>query len=225
MFEPNPKTAAPASTPNQASAPNGPIESVEALEALFAEVNGLAIRLKQPAASGNGRDTLPAGERSVLQILDRHGSQTVPQIARLRFTSRQNIQVLVNSLVAQGCVELTSNPAHKRSALVCLAQPGRASLRAMAGGQAQFLAGLLAEISETEALSATNLLRQIRELLTEDRVFQKPGLEPAAAVQADKLQVPTRRRKLAAAGPLTRPTPAPADENLPDDNSLPVSLL
>src|SRR5437016_5163189 len=55
----------------------------DGLEALFAEVNALAIQLRKPAGFIEPDESLPVGGRSILQILDRHGVQTVPQIARL----------------------------------------------------------------------------------------------------------------------------------------------
>src|SRR5215471_1342535 len=87
----------------------------ERLEALLVEVNGLANRLK-----ADSRAALPSASRAALQLLQRHGPQTVPQIARARFSSRQNIQILINRLQQEGLVEIISNPQHKRSALVRL---------------------------------------------------------------------------------------------------------
>ena len=52
----------------------------------------------------------------------------MPQIAQKRFTSRQNIQILVDRLEKQAHVEILGNPAHKRSVLVRLTELGRAWL-------------------------------------------------------------------------------------------------
>src|SRR6184192_1276169 len=93
---------------------------LERLEALFEEVRLLAKRLRLPGNSTEPGDAVGAGEISVLRALSEQGTQTVPQIARLRGTSRQNIQILVNRLASQGLVEFSSNPAHKRSELVNL---------------------------------------------------------------------------------------------------------
>ena len=46
------------------------------------------------------------------------GPSTVPQIARLKGVSRQHVQVLVNNLRGRKFVELSANPAHKRSVLI-----------------------------------------------------------------------------------------------------------
>jgi DNA-binding MarR family transcriptional regulator len=98
-------------------------------------------------------------------VLEQHGPHTVPEIARVLGSSRQNIQVLVNRLAAQGCVELTGNPAHKRSGLVHLTEQGT-RLLAMATQQERVsMTGLARYVAEGEIEPAALLLRQIRRLL------------------------------------------------------------
>jgi len=74
------------------------------------------------------RVAIPSASRAALQVLQRYGPQTVPQIARARFSSRQNIQILINRLKDEGLVEFVNNPDHKRSALVRLTSQGRAAV-------------------------------------------------------------------------------------------------
>src|SRR5882672_5146190 len=107
---------------DSALTPNTPIQ--DRLEALLVEVNGLANRLKSP----DPISTLPTASRAALQLLQRCGPQTVPQIARARFSSRQNIQILINRLQQGGLVEFVTNPDHKRSALVRLTNHGQAAI-------------------------------------------------------------------------------------------------
>src|SRR5436190_22047049 len=109
------------------------------LQALFSEVSSLAIRLRGVTGSNHSGDQLPVGGLSVVRVVDGHGPQTVPQIARLRGTSRQNIQMLVNRLESQGCVEFSRNPAHKRSGLVSLTELGRALFATAAEHEETFL--------------------------------------------------------------------------------------
>src|SRR5207247_10216928 len=73
--------------------------------------------LSLPGNSNEPGDAVGAGEISVLRALSEHGAHTVPQIARLRDTSRQNIQILVNRLASQGLVEFSSNPDRKSTRL------------------------------------------------------------------------------------------------------------
>src|SRR6184192_2634450 len=110
------------------------------LGALFREVNALAIRLKGTGVSDGREDALAAGDLSVLRVLDGHGPQTVPQIARFRETSRQNIQILVNKLEAEGFIELSRNPAHKRSGLVGITEAGRNEYAKAADQETKLLA-------------------------------------------------------------------------------------
>src|ERR1700741_4158495 len=97
----------------------------DSLDSLLAEVSILATRLKHGRHVFEEDADLAGGARSVLLLLGRQGAQTVPALARLRSTSRQNIQIVVNRLKASGLAKLESNPAHKRSALVRLTSKGR----------------------------------------------------------------------------------------------------
>lgn len=54
------------------------------------------------------------------------GPLTVPQIAQMRPTSRQRMQRLADELAAEGLVEFTDNPRHRRSRLVQLTPKGDA---------------------------------------------------------------------------------------------------
>src|SRR5690349_23409452 len=65
------------------------------------------------------------------------GPVTVPQIARMRPTSRQRMQRLADELAAEGLVELVDNPRHRRSKLVRLTRKGEVRYRALS---AQLLA-------------------------------------------------------------------------------------
>src|SRR6266702_174946 len=124
------------------------------LQALFSEVSWLAIRLRAVTGSNNhSGDQFPAGGLSVVRVLDGYGPQTVPQIARLRGTSRQNIQMLVNRLEAQECVEFSRNPAHKRSGLVSLTEFGRALFATAVEQEKTFLADMASSFPKAEVLS------------------------------------------------------------------------
>jgi len=140
--------------------PNTPVLQ-ERLEALLVEVNGLANRLK----STDPHATLPSASCAALQLLQRHGPQTVPQIARARFSSRQNIQILINRLQEEGLVEFVTNPDHKRSALVRLTPRGQ-SIIAEAGKEAAELnTKILPSFSQLELSSTTEVLNKLRKLL------------------------------------------------------------
>lgn len=126
---------------------------------LFTEASALAIRLTQ-------RADLPRAEHSVIEIVSRFGPLTVPQIARQRCTSRQNIQILVDRLEADGRVKLEGNPAHKRSALVCLTQQGLAWLSKHENVESSVLRQIGSQINELEIRQAVAVLNKVRNLLS-----------------------------------------------------------
>src|SRR2546428_8150966 len=128
------------------------------LERLLLEVNALAIRLRQGWGQ-LGSSELAGGARSTLQIIGRYGPQAVPEIARNRCTSRQNIQTVVNRLKREGYLEFATNPAHRRSALVRLTESGADLLRRFEQGKGKFLNGLSAPIPMEELESAAIALR------------------------------------------------------------------
>ncbi len=133
--------------------------SRQTLQTLLAEVNALALRLNQLARSRDEAGAVAVGGRGILQLLERTSEgQTVPQLARARRTSRQSVQMLVNRLHADGCVELVRNPAHKRSVLVRTTGRGRASLAEGEALEARLLDSAMTAFQESDLLSASRLL-------------------------------------------------------------------
>ena len=133
------------------------------LAILFDEVRFLETSIKtlndHPKDSGNA-----AG---VLQVLGEGGPQTVPQLARFRITSRQNMQLIINRLVKAGYLEMLSNPAHKRSDLFQLTASGRTLLAAIIERENHFLEELAPQISNNDLHLACAVLRRLRELISE----------------------------------------------------------
>ena len=80
-------------------------------------------RLKIVADEVHHQGEMSGGLRGILRRLNKLGEQTVPQMARERSVSRQNVQMLVNQLAEDGYVEFVENPAHKRSPFVRLLKP------------------------------------------------------------------------------------------------------
>lgn len=65
-----------------------------------------------------------AARRWTLRRLQRHGPQTVPELARARVIRRQSLQPVVDRLVDEGLVELVDNPRHARSRVVRITRRG-----------------------------------------------------------------------------------------------------
>jgi DNA-binding MarR family transcriptional regulator len=163
---------------NKISASNGSIH--DELEILFEETVDLANRLKKQARHTHRGEQLSASGRILLQSLQLQGAQTVPALAHIRSTSRQNIQVLVNRLAAAGFIEFVSNPGHKRSDLVQLTDAGRGLLSTANEREASLLATLLPHTTEAEVRSAAELLRKLRLLLGGERKRRKANREQPA---------------------------------------------
>jgi DNA-binding MarR family transcriptional regulator len=189
---------------DSAITPNTPALQ-EPLEALLVEVNGLANRLKS-----DPRATLPSASRAALQLLQRYGPQTVPQIARARFSSRQNIQILINRLQQEGLVEFLTNPDHKRSALVRLTPRGQAIIAEAGKEAAELTTRILPSFSQSELSSATNVLSRLRSLLHPSQDPLRPGTERVAP--------PPKNSNPANDEPVSG---SPSS----DDGDLPISLL
>ena len=175
------------------------------IQELFSEIMALAIRLRQGGIYEPNE--LPPGEQQVLEILVQKGDHTVPQIARSRGTSRQNIQILVNRLQASQCVNLVSNPSHKRSSLVQATEKGATLLRTARRARENSLALLASVIPEREVLSTTSTLKRIRQS------FKSPEMPD------DNPTRPVEKKKRT---PRIEP-PAVPDEAF--DYQLPVNLL
>jgi len=133
------------------------------LAALLEEVNLLRADLKHFWA-GDNEHVLHEGAGGVLAVIAANGGKTVPQIAKARGTSRQNIQILVNRLKQKGFVEIIENPAHKRSALVRLTQFGLEAKKQFQLTESRFLEALLGNFSEQELVSTTEALHKLRRL-------------------------------------------------------------
>ena len=190
---------------------------------MFTEVTALANQLRKTTGFVNRQDNSPQAGWSILRTLGRRGPQTVPDIARARALSRQNIQILVNRLEAQGYVAVTPNPAHKRSGLIGLTERGRRLQASVMERESATLEALLPHVSRPRLVPAARLLRQLRELLA------AKGLPAAGMAEERSARKPARMSDRA--GP--RRTPAPPSAELPiarepiepDEGEFPVNLL
>ncbi|HEY8380742.1 MAG TPA: MarR family transcriptional regulator [Microvirga sp.] len=91
--------------------------------------------------------------RGVLELLAEAGPQTVPQIARALILPRQNVQVIVNALLALEAVEAHANPGHKRSPIIRLTTSGLSTFAQIKAGEMAVImdAGSGLATSEVEA--------------------------------------------------------------------------
>src|SRR5262245_2019823 len=101
--------------------------------------------------------------------LDKLGEQTVPQTARARSVSRQHVQSRVNELVEEGLVELTPNPAHKRSPMARLTPLGKKTVDAMNQNEAKLLSKADLGASDNDLRKAAETLRTVRAYFESER--------------------------------------------------------
>jgi DNA-binding MarR family transcriptional regulator len=137
-------------------------------EVLMDEVRLLWNVLVQTGESLHADEPISMGMRAVLEYLLGHGPTTVPDIARSRHVTRQHIQQLVNALLERDLVALTTNPAHKRSALVALTAGGEQMIRRMKEREASVFARLDLEADDHELRAAVLMLRRVRRVLEGD---------------------------------------------------------
>ena len=89
------------------------------------------------------------------------GPLTVPQIAKMRPTSRQRMQRLADELSAEGLVAFIDNPRHRRSKLVRLTRKGEARYRAMSARLLALAATMGASLSEADVRKTAGIVRQL----------------------------------------------------------------
>ena len=142
----------------------------EAVEQLLADAVAFVNQARKTLPHLPGEDAMHSGERSILRILEEAGPSTVPQIARARSTSRQNVQIIINRLTAESRVEVRDNPSHKRSKLVVLTARGKQWLEAF-NKTAPLALPAKVRIPAAEIQAAGQVLLRLRRALAE-------GLEP-----------------------------------------------
>jgi len=138
---------------------DGPVaEVLDEVRLLFHRAGQVGERLHR-------RERLTMGRRGVLEFVHRNGPSTVPGIAARRFVSRQHIQMLVHGLLERRLVELATNPAHRRSALVALTPAGRQTIQRMKARERRLAAGLDPGLGPARLRSAARTLRRLRAAL------------------------------------------------------------
>jgi len=135
----------------------------DALAALVDETILLDQRMQWVAERIYGEDGKRGTRRGLLRGLVRYGAQTVPALARARSVTRQNVQPVVDALVADGLAELAPNPRHSRSPLVVATSRGVALVAEWDRTTARVLAAVGRGLSPRDIAIAARTLRTVRE--------------------------------------------------------------
>lgn len=148
-------------------------ENLEALMGLIEETIGVHLQIQVLVEELHDRSELSRACRGILRDLYRLGAQTVPQLARSRPVSRQNVQMLVKRLVAEEMAEFIRNPEHKRSHLVRLTSHGKAVLEEMWNREREALGNLDLQLPIDDLRHAANVLTRLREGLEYHQINQE----------------------------------------------------
>jgi len=135
----------------------------EAITDLMLEVAQYFFRLRALGQSTGLISNWGAGTFGFIRSLALIGPLTVPQIARMRPTSRQRMQRLADELAAEGLVEFVDNPRHRRSQLMRLTRKGSARYREMSARLLAVASAMGADLSEAEIRKSIEVVRRLSE--------------------------------------------------------------
>lgn len=103
--------------------------------------------------------------RAVLEILHRHGAQTVPDIAAKLEIQRQYVQVMCNETLAAGFVEQRPNPRHKRSPVLALTDSGTSLIKTIIEKELHILTQIGSDLSEQDIATALRVVCEVTDRL------------------------------------------------------------
>jgi DNA-binding MarR family transcriptional regulator len=101
------------------------------------------------------------GAFGFMRSLALRGPLTVPQIARMRPTSRQRMQRLADELAAQGLVEFVDNPKHRRSKLVRLTRKGETRYQKLSARFLAIASTMGVALTEADVRKTVDIVRRI----------------------------------------------------------------
>ena len=135
----------------------------EALADLFFEVAAYFFRMRAMGQRLGFINKRGSGTLGFMRTLATAGPITIPDLARMRPTSRQRMQQLADELAQEGFVEFIDNPHHRKSSLVRLTRKGEVRYRGMLKQLYELGAELAKDVDETELRNAVALIRELRE--------------------------------------------------------------
>src|SRR4051812_25478693 len=135
----------------------------EAVAELMLEVAQCFFRIRAVGQKTGLITSWGGGAFGFMRSLALIGPLTVPQIARMRPTSRQRMQRLADELADDGLVEFVDNPKHRRSKLVRLTRKGQAAYREMSGRLLEISSTMGRDLSESDIRKTTEIVRQLSE--------------------------------------------------------------
>jgi len=153
-----------------ADEPLPPGELAVRLAEVYLLVGPLYRRVLRKVELGEEIEGLGVGVRAVLDMLRREGPMTVPQMGRAQALSRQFVQRRVNDAAARGFVEAVPNPAHRRSSLITLTEPGRAVIEAVTAREHGLLGQVGGELTQADVDACVKVLSRMLDALSDVEV-------------------------------------------------------
>jgi DNA-binding MarR family transcriptional regulator len=133
----------------------------EAIADLMLEVAQFFFRLRAVGQKTGLITSWGGGAFGFMRSLALIGPLTVPQIAKMRPTSRQRMQRLADELASDGLVEFVDNPKHRRSKLVRLTRKGEARYRELSARFLAITSTMGADLTETDIRKTTETVRRL----------------------------------------------------------------
>ncbi|MBO9445962.1 winged helix-turn-helix transcriptional regulator [Ruegeria sp. R14_0] len=103
--------------------------------------------------------------RAVLEMLDKYGEQTVPEIAARLEIKRQYVQIMCNETLASGLVEQRPNPRHKRSPILALTDHGRTLIEEIISNELKLMERVGSSLSSEEISTALEVVLAVADRL------------------------------------------------------------
>ena len=148
------------------SGPDGR-QAMLAFQALVAANRDLAEVVTRVADGILEAEGVTPGERSLLMLVRRHRSLTVPRLAEHKGVSRQHVQVTANALSKKGLLEFRPNPAHKRSRLVALTSEGVDLVKRIMAREGEVMTRVAARLDPERTRIAAESLARVLDLVRE----------------------------------------------------------
>jgi DNA-binding MarR family transcriptional regulator len=150
---------------NDTGKPLPPDELGHRLTEVFDLVGPLYRLTQRKVEQGESVEGLSVTVRAVLDLLQKQGPLTVPAMGRALAVSRQFVQRTVNEAAAQGLVESIPNPAHQRSSLIRLTDPGREAITAVLAREPRALRETGGELTDAEVTACVRVLGELLRLM------------------------------------------------------------
>ncbi|WP_370223968.1 MarR family winged helix-turn-helix transcriptional regulator [Hyphomonas atlantica] len=103
--------------------------------------------------------------RAVLEILDKYGEQTVPELAARLEIQRQYVQIMCNETLASGFIEQRANPRHKRSPILALTDHGRALIQEIISKEMKIMEQMSEHLSGEDIATALRVVLAVADSL------------------------------------------------------------